>query len=93
MTKGNITDPHAVSPREVRYLRRTIRRLESFVRSASEGVKVPKTPRNLMTLEERLSAHLEDAKNFDQRLWLADEIFGSDDTNPNVVFLDSPKSP
>lgn len=88
-------DGKAVSPatleRELRRLRRALKRYEG----EAQGVPFPrrKPRRSTMpfsTLQERLAVHLEAAKEFDHRLWLADEVVGDGDAKPSY---DSPRSP
>jgi hypothetical protein len=78
MSKLNSVASRAALERELRCLRRHAKRLELSIREANEGVKVYKTPRKLATLEDRMAAHLEAAKEFDYRLMMAEEIFGAD---------------
>lgn len=83
--------PRAALEREVRYLRRCVRRLEGLTPMNLAVVRVPKKNSSLSTLEERLAAHIEAAREFDERYQMSVEIFGEDEQLDHVE--DSPRSP
>jgi hypothetical protein len=78
MAKDSKRSTTVVLERELRYLRRCVRRLEIVDQIATKAVKASGHCNNFSSLEERLVAHHEAAKEFARRLRLAEEIFGKD---------------